>query len=454
MNLKKKRVLKKKRKVVTFFKKFRFNNFKIKRKKSKLIKNVWKKKIFYNNNVKILSKFIFFNRLYFVKKKCIKSKFNKNNNFFFLVDNKKIYDFYKNRKYFSKFLFKNFFFLKNFHRYSIIKFNKKFINLKKKKFKFFNSFILKKNFKVLDNYFFYFKTLDRHSKLIFKKKFNNNVFLNKKIINFFFKTNKKIYYSKLKTVLKNINIKRKIKKSWFFFKKYKKKSKIKKKSFFLIFTSTNSNIFVNITNLKGESIFYYTSRRVGFQKGGPGKRNSKVGLERLGYVVGSFLKNYKKKFLNKNFVVIFKGWSWKKRHILKHIKSKFSNIKIFKIIHRLCLAHNGCKIKKRKHKRRTKLKLFRFKKKLKATRIKRIFFYNTYKNLNLKKKKAKKYLNIIIQKKAIKSKFAQFRKFKLNKFKYWRWFFKNKPANYAFKLLKIYKKKNNDFIKKKKYSIN
>jgi hypothetical protein len=75
----------------------------------------------------------------------------------------------------------------------------------------------------------------------------------------------------------------------------------------LVLTTTNTNMYANLTNLKGETVFYHTLRRVGFQTGGSSKRSSKVAVEKLGIFVGKFLK--KKKFSKKSFLVIFKGLS-------------------------------------------------------------------------------------------------------------------------------------------------
>lgn len=168
----------------------------------------------------------------------------------------------------------------------------------------------------------------------------------------------------------------------------------------LVITTTNTNMYVNVTNLKGETVFCHTLRRVGFQTGGSSKRSSKVAVEKLGIFVGKFLR--KKLFFKKKFLVIFKGISWRKRFILRYIRSTARKIKFSAIFERTGLAHNGCKLKKRKHKRKSFLKLHWMKKKLRIRKFKRIFKGSSRRRLLFK---FNKYSTLIKFKKKLKLKF-------------------------------------------------
>jgi hypothetical protein len=143
-------------------------------------------------------------------------------------------------------------------------------------------------------------------------------------------------------------------------------------NFVLILTATNSNMFAGVSDRSGQLFFYHTLRRVGFQTGGSSKRGSKVAVERLGIFIGKLLR--RRQFLNKKFLVVFKGLSWRRRFILKYVRfAAKRKIKFIGIVERTALPHNGCKLKKRKHKRRSFLRLNRIKKKMRIRRVRRVF---------------------------------------------------------------------------------
>ena len=107
-------------------------------------------------------------------------------------------------------------------------------------------------------------------------------------------------------------------------------------SYIIKITLLKSNIFINITNIKGTALITCSSGLVNFK----GSQKTK----RLAYNrISKFTKFKIRKLKNKIFAIHFKGKKYKRKKLLKTFKKlfKIKNIKYFNL-----LAHNGCRLKK------------------------------------------------------------------------------------------------------------
>lgn len=107
-------------------------------------------------------------------------------------------------------------------------------------------------------------------------------------------------------------------------------------SYIIKITLLKSNIFINITNIKGTALMTCSSGLIDFK----GSQKTK----RLAYNrISKFTKFKIRKLKNKIFAIHFKGKKYKRKKLLKTFKKffKIKNIKYFNL-----LAHNGCRLKK------------------------------------------------------------------------------------------------------------
>lgn len=107
-------------------------------------------------------------------------------------------------------------------------------------------------------------------------------------------------------------------------------------SYIIKITLLKSNIFINITTIKGTSLITCSSGLIDFK----GSQKTK----RLAYNrISKFTKFKIRKLRNKIFAIHFKGKKYKRKKLLKTFKKffKIKNIKYFNL-----LAHNGCRLKK------------------------------------------------------------------------------------------------------------
>jgi ribosomal protein S11 len=107
-------------------------------------------------------------------------------------------------------------------------------------------------------------------------------------------------------------------------------------SFIIKITLLKSNIFINVTDIKGTPLIACSSGLINF------KGSQKT--ERLAYNrIIKFTKFKIRKLKNKIFAIHFKGKKYKRKKLLKTLRSKIKikNIKYFNLV-----AHNGCRLKK------------------------------------------------------------------------------------------------------------
>jgi len=107
-------------------------------------------------------------------------------------------------------------------------------------------------------------------------------------------------------------------------------------SYIIKITLLKSNIFINITNIKGIALITCSSGLIDFK----GSQKTK----RLAYNrIIKFTKFKIRKLKNKIFAIHFKGRKYKRKKLLKTFKKFFiiKNIKYFNLT-----AHNGCRLKK------------------------------------------------------------------------------------------------------------
>jgi ribosomal protein S11 len=107
-------------------------------------------------------------------------------------------------------------------------------------------------------------------------------------------------------------------------------------SYIIKITLLKSNIFINITNIKGIPLIACSSGLIDFK----GSQKTK----RLAYNrIIKFTKFKIRKLKSKVFAIHFKGRKYKRKKLLKTFKKffKIKNIKYFNLI-----AHNGCRLKK------------------------------------------------------------------------------------------------------------
>lgn len=109
-------------------------------------------------------------------------------------------------------------------------------------------------------------------------------------------------------------------------------------SYIIKITLLKSNIHINITNSNGSILIACSS---GLMKLKGSQKTKRFAYNRI----LKFTKFKIRKFTNKIFAIHFIGNNYKKKKILKSFKKYFSikNIKHFNLI-----AHNGCRLKKKK----------------------------------------------------------------------------------------------------------
>jgi len=107
-------------------------------------------------------------------------------------------------------------------------------------------------------------------------------------------------------------------------------------SYIIKITLLTSNIYINLTNIKGNIINACSSGKI--------KLKGSQKTKQLAYNrIVNFTKFKLKKLKNKNFAIHFIGLKINRNKLLKNFKQYFyiNNIKYFNLI-----AHNGCRLKK------------------------------------------------------------------------------------------------------------